>query len=367
MSNIKRSKRNTPFVLLNKESLQDKSISWQAKGLLAYLLSLPDDWQILVVDLANRSTNGKDSTAAILNELIKAGYIERQKIKDEKNRFGGYDYTVFDSPKKESPKTDNPFTGNPKTESPKTGNSELLSTNLNNKPFTNKPKREKKGTPPQNSEFEDLQKQLEYAKEQLAILEAEKLKKEKSSEKKESGKHEFPKQNSKPKSELKITPKHANDILQEAWNASDKTETKKPFEVAIQDYDFNELGESMKEAILEFCQDKFDKSDGKFSGTQAKALIREIKTDSQKYGIQKIEDFVRRCTRNGWKYDIKYQINQETRDKEDEIKRQKQQANDPTISLIESSARARFGNDFREVERQDGYGKGYIDQSEQEF
>ena len=110
MSKIKRSQRNTPFVLINKESLQDKSISWQAKGLLSYLLSLPDDWQILVVDLANRSTNGKDSTGAILNELIKAGYIERQKIKDEKNRFSGYDYTVFDTPKTAFPKTAFPFT-----------------------------------------------------------------------------------------------------------------------------------------------------------------------------------------------------------------------------------------------------------------
>jgi len=142
MSKIKRSKRNTPFVLINKESLQDRGISWQAKGLLAYLLSLPDDWQILVVDLANRSTNGKDSTGAILNELIKAGYIERQKIKDEKNRFGGYDYTVFDSPKQETPFTEKPFTGNPKTETPFTEKPQLLSNNLTNNTITKKPKSE---------------------------------------------------------------------------------------------------------------------------------------------------------------------------------------------------------------------------------
>lgn len=146
MSKITRSKRNTPFVLINKESLQDKSISWQAKGLLAYLLSLPDNWQILVADLANRSKNGRDSTAAILKELIDAGYIERIRCKNEKNQFEGYSYTVFDTPQ-----TEKPFTENSKTDFPNTGNPTLINNNISKETLTKKPKSEE--TPPHKTDI----------------------------------------------------------------------------------------------------------------------------------------------------------------------------------------------------------------------
>jgi len=282
----KRSKRNTPFVLLNKESLQDKSISWQAKGLLAYLLSLPDDWQILVVDLANRSTNGKDSTASILNELIKAGYIERQKIKDEKNRFGGYDYTVFDSPKTESPKTDNPFTGNPKTESPKTGNSELLSTNLNNKPNTNNPKRKKKENAPTQKkiDFEDLQKEFLETKAELEKLKAE-SEKEKSCEKKEKANHEFPALNGRPKAELK-PPRHKKDDLMDAWYSAEDSINLKPYQISVQAYHFNGWPKSLKEAFDVFCEGEYDNSKKKF-GTPSSGSASS--SDERKFALEAIQ------------------------------------------------------------------------------
>jgi len=49
-----------------------------------------------VSDLKNRSTNGRDSTGAIINELIAAGYITRQLLQSESGKFEGYDYTIFE-------------------------------------------------------------------------------------------------------------------------------------------------------------------------------------------------------------------------------------------------------------------------------
>lgn len=98
MSKITRQKRKDNFTVVNNDILQNSKLSWAAKGMLVYLLHLPDGWQINVADLWNRSKNGRDATAAIIKELIQAGYVTRTKVKGEKNLFKGYDYTVSDEP-----------------------------------------------------------------------------------------------------------------------------------------------------------------------------------------------------------------------------------------------------------------------------
>jgi hypothetical protein len=98
MSKITRQKRTENYTVVNNDILQNTDLSWAAKGMLVYLLHLPDDWQINVADLSNRSRNGRDGTAGIIKELMAEGYILRVKIKNEKSQFKGYDYTVTDEP-----------------------------------------------------------------------------------------------------------------------------------------------------------------------------------------------------------------------------------------------------------------------------
>ena len=98
MSKITRQKRKDNFTVVNNDILQNSKLSWAAKGMLVYLLHLPDGWQINVADLSNRSRNGRDGTAGIIKELMSEGYISRVKIKNEKSQFKGYDYTVTDEP-----------------------------------------------------------------------------------------------------------------------------------------------------------------------------------------------------------------------------------------------------------------------------
>ena len=68
--------KENPYAQIAKTAVQDKQLSWKATGLLAYILSLPDDWQIYAVDLASRKADGISATRAALNELHAAGYIE---------------------------------------------------------------------------------------------------------------------------------------------------------------------------------------------------------------------------------------------------------------------------------------------------
>ena len=104
-----RKDKDNPYVIINKKFLNNPELSWQAKGLLSYLLSLPDDWEINVQDLKNRSKNGRDSTNGIIKELINQGYIVKEQPKDSKGKFEKNIYTVL-----ELPFTGNPLTGNPK-------------------------------------------------------------------------------------------------------------------------------------------------------------------------------------------------------------------------------------------------------------
>jgi hypothetical protein len=90
--------KNNPYVMLNKELLNDTRLSWKAKGILAYLLSLPDDWKIYEKELAKHSKDGKESLRTGIQELIKAGYIVRTLARDKDGKLRGYEYKVLEKP-----------------------------------------------------------------------------------------------------------------------------------------------------------------------------------------------------------------------------------------------------------------------------
>ena len=104
-------KKQQNFVILDKTCLNDESLSWGAKGLHAYLISLPDNWKVRVSDLKERARNGRDAVRGLLSELEQAGYIQKTTCRDDASgRFGGVEYLVL-----EIPETKNQD-GNPETE-----------------------------------------------------------------------------------------------------------------------------------------------------------------------------------------------------------------------------------------------------------
>lgn len=87
-----------PYAQIAKSALQDNVLSWKATGLLSYILSLPDDWEVSVADLINRKTDGKASTRSGLGELITKGYVLRESHRNEKGTFIRHDYVVYEEP-----------------------------------------------------------------------------------------------------------------------------------------------------------------------------------------------------------------------------------------------------------------------------
>lgn len=140
---IKRSKRAKNFTVVNNEIYADNGLSFEAMGLLTYLLSKPDNWQVNVKALAKvtHETDQKRGTNKIydlLKVLESKGFIVRQK-----NANGSVDYTVYDEPvncigEQEKPVTRKPEQAKPNQENPEQAFSETYKELKDNKELNSK-------------------------------------------------------------------------------------------------------------------------------------------------------------------------------------------------------------------------------------
>jgi hypothetical protein len=72
--------------------LEDKHLSWKAKGMLAFLLSLPEEERskIRVNWVSKQSIGGEGIAKSCIKELINNGYLKKIAQIGEKGRFAGY-------------------------------------------------------------------------------------------------------------------------------------------------------------------------------------------------------------------------------------------------------------------------------------
>lgn len=140
MTGFRNRKRVNPFVQIDKSILSDESLSWKAKGILAYLLSKPDGWVTYLTDIEKRAKDGRDSVSSGIKELLDAGYLKRTRVR-EQGKFKGWEYSVYESPeeptengKAEIGETENGLSEVGKTENgkPATSNNNLSNNDLSN-------------------------------------------------------------------------------------------------------------------------------------------------------------------------------------------------------------------------------------------
>jgi len=65
----------------------DDTLSWEARGLLAYLLMKPDDWEIQLDDLVQAGPGTKDELRRIMTELEERGYARCKKTRQYDGTF----------------------------------------------------------------------------------------------------------------------------------------------------------------------------------------------------------------------------------------------------------------------------------------
>ena len=99
MGEILRIKKHSGnFVILDKTFINDKRLSWKARGVLTHLLSRPDNWEVNVNDLVNQSPDGKTVVYSALKELKEYGYYQKVAIRDEKSRIIRWESTISELP-----------------------------------------------------------------------------------------------------------------------------------------------------------------------------------------------------------------------------------------------------------------------------
>lgn len=88
---------DNPFVMIDRRVIENPKLSWKAKGLLAYLLSRPDDWTVRFKDLVNRAPDGAHTVRAAMKELKAAGHVQVTTERDG-GKIIKWTYTVYEVP-----------------------------------------------------------------------------------------------------------------------------------------------------------------------------------------------------------------------------------------------------------------------------
>lgn len=78
----KKIQKNENFTIVDNDYLRDENLSFKAKGILTYFLSLPGDWVIYFDEIITHSKDGIRSFRSGIDELIKEGYIRRYPIRE---------------------------------------------------------------------------------------------------------------------------------------------------------------------------------------------------------------------------------------------------------------------------------------------
>ena len=124
---IIRTKREHNYTVVSNKVYDKNQLSWQAMGLLGYLLTKPDNWQVMVAELVNvtkdtKKPTGREGVYNIINELKEKGFISVRKNSD-----GSTDYTVYDEPIQQS-NQENPNQGKPNQGKPNQAEPTLVNT-----------------------------------------------------------------------------------------------------------------------------------------------------------------------------------------------------------------------------------------------
>lgn len=113
---IYKAKIESNFATIPNSSLQDKSISFAATGLLSLMLSLPDDWDIHKSWLQEQKIKcGRDKLTSMMKELVDAGYVVRKVKQKEDGLLDGVDWLVYPTVQLKNRETVKPFDGKPVT------------------------------------------------------------------------------------------------------------------------------------------------------------------------------------------------------------------------------------------------------------
>lgn len=101
------------YTVLNNGIFRDENLSAKSLGILAKMLSLPDNWEFSETGLCSIfKKDGRSSIRSGLKELEENGYLVRSRVRDESGKLTSTEWTVSDHPMFENPMLENPMLEN---------------------------------------------------------------------------------------------------------------------------------------------------------------------------------------------------------------------------------------------------------------
>ncbi len=95
---IRGQRKKTNFTVIGNDVLRDDRLSYRARGLLACILSRPDNWRTSADSLAREGKEGRAAILTALKELEDAGYLVRTRVQDKAGLWRTHS-TVYDEPR----------------------------------------------------------------------------------------------------------------------------------------------------------------------------------------------------------------------------------------------------------------------------
>lgn len=133
MMSVFKIEKNQNYTVMSNHHLRDRNLSYKAKGLLSFMLSLPDDWDYSLACLCSISKESRDGIRSILKELQEHHYVEIEKVRGYKGYFE-YNYLIYEVPHFISLENEqsNPDMENPHLDTPNVETTTQINTNIIN-------------------------------------------------------------------------------------------------------------------------------------------------------------------------------------------------------------------------------------------
>lgn len=125
--------RKENFTILDNTCIRDSNLSWKAKGVHTYLMSLPDDWKIHISEIVNHSCDGKAALYSAIQMLEHYGYIKKIRNRRKDGCFENTVYQIFEAPEEIASDAEvHPLSDFSDVDNPVLDNRTLLTTNILN-------------------------------------------------------------------------------------------------------------------------------------------------------------------------------------------------------------------------------------------